>query len=68
MANTNGPSTVTLTGSAVFSAGSGYFCSIDDATNAGAARLVKTSGTAFTLQTVGKNAKHDVIDYICVGS
>jgi hypothetical protein len=29
---------------------------------------VITSGTAFTLTTVGKLAKHDVISYICFGS
>jgi hypothetical protein len=41
---------------------------MNDATTANAAKLVKTSGTAFTLTTVGKTAKKDAIDYICVGS
>ena len=68
MPNSNGPSTVTLTGSAAFTSTSSYFCSVNDATTTGAARLVKTSGTAFTLSTVGKSAKHDAIDYICIGS
>jgi hypothetical protein len=68
MPNTNGPSTVTLSGSAAFTSTSSYFCSIDDATTANAAKLVKTSGTAFTLSTVGKGAKKDAIDYICIGS
>ena len=49
MPNTNGPSTVTLTGSAAFTSTSSYFCTINDATTANAAKLVKTSGTAFTL-------------------
>jgi hypothetical protein len=68
MANTNGPSTVTLSGSAAFTSTSTYFCSINDATTANAAKLVKTSGSAFTLSTVGKTAKKDAIDYICIGS
>jgi hypothetical protein len=69
MPNTNGPSTVTLTGSAVFTATSSYFCTINDASTLNAqATLVKTNGTAFTLQTVGKNAKKDAIDFICIGS
>ncbi len=68
MANTNGPSTVTLSGSAVFTSTSTYFCTINDATTTNAAKLVKTSGTAFSLTTVGRGAKKDVIDYICIGS
>ena len=68
MPNTNGPSTVTLTGSAAYTSTSTYFCTMNDATTANAAKLVKTSGTAFTLTTVGKTAKKDAIDYICVGS
>jgi Collagen triple helix repeat (20 copies) len=69
MQNTNGPSSVTLTGSAVFTSASTYFCAINDATTAGAqAKLVNTSGTAFTLATVGASAKNDVISFICVGS
>lgn len=67
MPNTNGPSTVTLSGSAVFTAASSYFCTINDSTGPNG-KLVITSGKAFTLQTVGKSAKHDVISYICVGS
>jgi hypothetical protein len=69
MPNTNGPSTVTLSGSAAFTSASSYFCSVNDATTVNAqARLVKTSGTAFTLSTVGKTAKKDAIDYVCIGS
>ncbi len=69
MPNSNGPSTVTLAGSAVFSSASSYFCAINDATTAGAqAKLVTTSGTAFTLATVGVSAKNDVISFICFGS
>jgi hypothetical protein len=68
MPNTNGPSTVTLSGSAAFTATSTYFCTINDATTLSAAKLVKTSGTAFTLTTSGRSAKNDVIDYICIGS
>jgi len=67
MPNTNGPSTVTLSGSAAFSSGASYFCTIDDATGP-YGRLVIKSGTAFTLQTVGKTAKKDVISFICIGS
>ncbi|MDX6480662.1 MAG: hypothetical protein QOG85_1172 [Gaiellaceae bacterium] len=67
MANTNGPSTVTLTGSAAFSSASSYFCAINDA-NGPNARLAITSGTTFTLQTQGKSARNDKISYICVGS
>jgi hypothetical protein len=69
MPNSNGPSTVTLAGSAVFSSASSYFCALNDATTAGAqAKLVTTSGTAFTLATVGASAKNDVISFICFGS
>ena len=69
MPNTNGPSTVTLSGSATFTSASSYVCTINDYTTAGAQpKLVRTSGTAFTLQTVGKTAKKDVIGFICIGS
>ena len=69
MPNTNGPSAVTLTGSAAFNSASSYFCAINDATTAGAqAKLVTTSGTAFTLATVGASAMNDVISFVCFGS
>ena len=69
MPNSNGPSTVTLSGPAAFTSTSSYFCTINDATTAGAqAKLAKTSGTAFTLSTVGTKARKDAIDYICIGS
>jgi hypothetical protein len=69
MPNTNGPSTVTLTASAAFTSAVSYVCSINDSTTAGAqAKLVTTTGTAFTLATVGASAKNDVISFICFGS
>ena len=69
MPNSNGPSTVTLSGSAAFSSASSYVCTVADYTTAnGQAKLVRTSGTAFTLQTSGAGAKNDVIGYICLGS
>jgi hypothetical protein len=49
MPNTNGPSTITLSGSAVFSSASSYTCFKQDFTsNNGGVKLVRTSGTAFT--------------------
>jgi hypothetical protein len=69
MPNSNGPSTVTLTGSAAFTSASSYVCSVDDyTTNNAQQKLVRTSGTAFTLTTMGPAAKNDVLGYICIGS
>ena len=53
----------------MFTSAGSYFCTTNDTTTVSAQpRLVKTSGTAFTLQTVGKSAKKDAIDFICIGS
>jgi hypothetical protein len=69
MPNSNGPSTVTLSGSAAFSSASSYICDVQDYTSAnGQAKVANTSGTAFTLTTMGPAAKNDVIGYICIGS
>lgn len=68
MPNTHGPSTVTLSGLAVFNSASSYFCVVNDSTTAiGQALLAPTSGTAFTLQTTGPSGLNDVISYICLG-
>ncbi len=69
MPNTNGPSTVTLSGSAVFTSAASYFCVAQDYTNGnGQQKVVNTNGTAFTLTTSGPGAKNDVIGFICVGN
>jgi hypothetical protein len=59
----SGNSTVTLTGSAVFTSLSSYSCSAIDKTAANAVKIVKSSGTSFTLSGTGS----DVIEFICVG-
>jgi hypothetical protein len=69
MPNTNGPSTITLSGSAAFSSAGSYTCFTQDFTsNNGGVKLVRTSGTAFTLTTMGPAAKNDAIGYFCVGN
>lgn len=69
MPGTNGPSTVTLSGAAAFSSASSYVCTTGDSTTPGAdPQIVRTSGTAFTLQTSGAGAQNDVISFICLGN
>jgi hypothetical protein len=46
-----------------------YSCFTQDYTsNNGQVKLVKTSGTAFTLSTMRPAAKNDAIGYFCVGN
>ncbi len=68
MPNSNGPSTVTMSGSAAFTSASSYVCTITDYTTVNAqAKLTRSSGTAFALTTMGPAAKNDVIGFICIG-
>jgi hypothetical protein len=69
MPNTNGPRTVSLTGSAIFASASSYLCVAQDYTTGnGQVKVVNLSGTAFTLQTTGAAARKDVIGFTCIGS
>ncbi|HEY7421392.1 MAG TPA: hypothetical protein VH541_05215, partial [Gaiellaceae bacterium] len=68
MPNTNGPSTVSLSGPAVFTSASSFLCVAQDYTRgSGQVKVVNTSGSAFTLQTTGNSAKKDVIGFTCIG-
>jgi hypothetical protein len=67
MPNTNGPSTVSFSGAAVFTSASSFLCVAQDYTRGGQVRVVNTSGSAFTLQTSGYAARKDVIAFTCIG-
>lgn len=55
---------VTLTGSAVFTSSSSYFCAAQDVSSTAATKVAYTSGSQFTITGTGT----DNIRYICVGN
>lgn len=59
-----GSATVTLTGSAIYSSSSSYFCFGSNQTAANAVKVTYSSGSSFTITGTGS----DVINFICFGN